>query len=580
MESSIFASINELNPALPIPYKGTEGRSHHRIIGFRQNRQEGVSIIDSPLFAIETSNKEWLRHAQFRLTEAEIHRDSSHDYRLLFSACPSYLLLASPMRHGHLIINGTVHTCSPEKVYILPPGPRVEIHFLAAHEPILYLFHFDFAMAGPTDADAGLGRQDVMTGVVPSTERLLSLCQTVAAHWDTDDTADRFVSQAGFQHLLHLLFKNPDPHEHIFHQVRRFMERHYAESMTVDDLAGMAGMSRYYFMRSFKERFGQSAMEYLTEIRMNRAKQYLEEGGTLREIADKVGYKDAQYFSSQFNKHVGIAPSIYTANRNNKIAAYSWPNIGHLLTLQIVPYAAPIDQSWTDEYRKKYRFDIKIPLSHDYDFNREALCRAQPDKIVALEEMITEEEKDKLRQIAPVLFLPWHTVSWRVHLQMTARFLDREKEGEKWLARYADKAAAVREIVPVAMRRGSLLIISISPKGISVWGRRAGTVLYDDLRIACAQGVQQIAFTECVAIGRLEEYESDVLLVHIMKDPQSQALWKQAQSAASWAKLKPVRDGQVYVTASPAWVAEPILEYTAYRHDHLLDELHQVFRAQ
>ncbi|WP_168928876.1 AraC family transcriptional regulator [Paenibacillus dokdonensis] len=524
---------------------------------------------------------EWLLHARFRLTEAVVMmHEHMAGYHLLFSESPSYILIASANRHGSIVIDGILSALTPEKVNIVHPGQRVEINCPSIGEQTLYMLCFEITVSEEVNADPDISRLTMELGVVSSAENLLYLCKKVAEHWHTNDIVDRFASQAGFQDLLHLLLKRQGQHADALDQVRQYIKRHYPSALTVDDLARMAGMSRYYFMRSFKEKYDQSAMDYLTEIRMNHAKQFMEEdGSTLREIAEKIGYKDPQYFSSQFNKHTGISPSMYIANRKNKIAAYSWPNIGHLLTLQIIPYAAPIDQFWSDEYRRKYRFDVKVPLSHDYDFNREALWRARPDMIIALEEMIPDEEKEKLRQIAPVLFLPWHGENWRVHLQMTARFLDREIEGEKWLARYEKKVENVRKLVPHSFKHGSLLILNFSSIGIKIWGRRAGTVLYDDLQIASGEGVEQIEYTEFVTAEQLETFDADVLLIHVMKDHQSQTLWLQLQESETWTKLKAVRNQQIYHTSSPAWISEPILEYTANRHEYLLQELYQLFSA-
>ncbi|MWV42725.1 ABC transporter substrate-binding protein [Paenibacillus sp. HJL G12] len=521
---------------------------------------------------------EWLFRTRFKLTDAEAIEECSNGHRLLFSACPAYMLIVSARRHGYIVIDGILYALSPEKIFAVEPGQRVEMECPSAEEQMLYLLRYDISMPEQTNIPSF---RIEMKGcrTVTSSEQLLTLCRKIIDHWTSDDPADRFASEAGFQDVLHLLFKRRDQHENILEHVRQYMELNYPESFSVDSLAKMAGMSRYHFMRTFKERYGQSAMDYLMQIRMNQAKQLMEDGHALRQIAEKVGYKDAQYFSSQFSKQFGISPSMYVANRKIKIAAYSWPNIGHLLTLQIVPYAAPIDQSWTDEYRKKYRFDIKVPLSHDYDFNLEALWRAKPDKIIALEEMIPDAEKEKLRQIAPVLFLPWYKENWRVHLQLTARFLDREEEADRWLARYDKKAAAERKHVPSVFKQGSLLILNFCPKGIIVWGKRAGTVLYDDLHIACAKGVEEIEFTEIVEAERLETFDADVMLIHVMKDPHSQTFWQQLLESQTWTNLKAVRNRHIFYTSGPDWIAEPILEYTANRHDLLLEELKQLFSA-
>nr|WP_160319685.1 helix-turn-helix domain-containing protein [Paenibacillus xylanivorans] len=79
-------------------------------------------------------------------------------------------------------------------------------------------------------------------------------------------------------------------------------------------------------MRSFKEKFGQSSMDYLAEIRTNEAKRLMEAGQPLKDIALLAGFKDQHYFSSQFKKQVGLPPRTYIANRKCKTAAYSWPN--------------------------------------------------------------------------------------------------------------------------------------------------------------------------------------------------------------------------------------------------------------
>ncbi|MFF2016298.1 helix-turn-helix domain-containing protein [Paenibacillus sp. NPDC058177] len=523
-------------------------------------------------------HKELLSRVWIRLEDCFRETERS-TYRLLYETAPAYVLILAAKRHGNIVINGMLYPLTPHTVYIVMPGQRVETTYDSDGDQVLYRFHVETDTPEKYGAQQGRILPDLARVSVNADTLLLSFCEKIIFHWHTDDAADRFVSQAGFQELLHLLFKNQGQHEAALDQVCMYINDHFREGITVDHLSELAGMSRYYFMRSFKDRFGQSAMDYLTELRTNQAKSLLDEGQSLQKVAEEVGYRDRQYFSSQFKKHVGMSPSIYIANRTCKVAAYSWPNVGQLLSLQIIPYAAPIDQTWSDDYRKKYRFDIKVPLGHDYNFNREALWRARPDRIVALDEMVPDEEKKKLRQIAPVLFLPWHSLSWREHLKRTVEFLDRDKEAESWLGRYDKKAEVIRENIPYSFRQGGLLILNILPRGFEVWGKRAGTVLYDDLQIHCARGVEHIEFTEQVQAGQLASFDADILLVNVMKDGQSLMNWQRLQRSKLWQRLKAVRNGHVYQTSGQAWLAEPILEYTANRHYDFLQELEQLFRA-
>ncbi|RED75265.1 AraC family transcriptional regulator [Cohnella phaseoli] len=519
-----------------------------------------------------------LGNVWFQLKESIRERENK-TCRIVYTSAPTFMLFVPGQSYGKIVIDGLLYPLQANSAYFVAAGQRVETHYERKGDYPQYRFLFD--LVGPEEeiqrTTSWLTERGRFSTAADS--RLLLLCNKTAEGWSIADPIARLAGQAGFLELLYLLFRRQDEHGEALERVRAYLESAYRETVTVEDLADKAGMSRYYFMRSFKERFGQSVMEYMTELRTNEAKRLMEAGESLRKVSETVGYKDPLYFSSQFKKHVGISPSSYIASRKCRTAAYSWPNVGQLLTLGIIPYAAPIDQSWSDDYRRKYRFDVKVPLSHDYSFNRQALTRACPDRIVALDEMIIEEEKIRLRQIAPTLFLRWHKESWKEHLIQVARFIEREKEGEQWLDRYEGQAEELRSIVPSAFRSGRLLILNICARGMQIWGKRAGSVLYNDLRIPCAAGVEQIPFTEFATVERLSELDADTLLVTVVKDRESQAEWERLQLTEAWKGLRAVRNRNVYRGSDRNWLQEPILEYTANRQELLLQDLKQLFRA-
>ncbi|MFB9273804.1 helix-turn-helix domain-containing protein [Cohnella cellulosilytica] len=519
-----------------------------------------------------------LGNVWFQLKESIRERENKA-FRIVHASAPAYLLFVPGESCGQIIIDGLLYPLQANSAYFVRPGQRVETNCEGDGRRLQYRFLFDILGSEEEIRRSAAWLTERRRVNVPADSRLLSLCEKTAEGWESAEPIDRLAGQAGFLELLHLLFKKQDDHGDALDRAHAYLRHCFRESLTVDDLAGRVGMSRYYFMRSFKERFGQSVMECLAELRTNEAKRLMEAGAPLRKVAEAVGYKDPLYFSSQFKKLVGISPRSYRGSRECRTAAYSWPNIGHLLTLGIIPYAAPIDQSWSDDYRRKYRFDVKVPLSHDYDFNREALLRARPDRIVALGDTIVEEEKERLKEIAPTLFLRWHEESWKAHLIQTARFMEREKEGERWLARYEEQAAEARKTVPSSLRQGTWLILNISARGLQIWGRRAGTALYDDLRISPAAGIERIPFTEFVTEDRLEAFDADVLLISVMKDRQSQAEWERLQRTGAWKELKAVRNRQVCLGSDSNWQQEPILEYTANRQMQLLQEMKMLFRA-
>ncbi|MGJ8682608.1 helix-turn-helix domain-containing protein [Paraglaciecola sp.] len=90
-----------------------------------------------------------------------------------------------------------------------------------------------------------------------------------------------------------------------------------SQSLTVDDLASQAKMSRRSFDRHFKRALGTSPKSWLNQQRINLAKQVLEtESLSIEELALKVGYENGITLRFNFNKYVGVSPSQYQAQFN------------------------------------------------------------------------------------------------------------------------------------------------------------------------------------------------------------------------------------------------------------------------
>lgn len=82
--------------------------------------------------------------------------------------------------------------------------------------------------------------------------------------------------------------------------------------ITAGNMAKRVNMSSSYFSQCFKEIVGQTYTDYLRDIRMDQAKDYLRNTTkTIHWIAEQVGYNDEKYFSRLFREHVGVLPSEY-----------------------------------------------------------------------------------------------------------------------------------------------------------------------------------------------------------------------------------------------------------------------------
>lgn len=93
---------------------------------------------------------------------------------------------------------------------------------------------------------------------------------------------------------------------------KRFIQQHYQESLRLEDVSGVVGFNATYFSVMFKKETGQNFMDYLTELRINKAKELLcGEECSVQDVAEQVGYRDLKYFSRLFKKTTGISPSDY-----------------------------------------------------------------------------------------------------------------------------------------------------------------------------------------------------------------------------------------------------------------------------
>jgi AraC-like DNA-binding protein len=93
-------------------------------------------------------------------------------------------------------------------------------------------------------------------------------------------------------------------HDHI--------DRHYASAIDLDELARVAGVSKYHFARCFEAAYGLTPIRYLTRRRVERAQDLLRSANlTVTEICYLVGFSSLGSFSSRFTQLVGETPTAY-----------------------------------------------------------------------------------------------------------------------------------------------------------------------------------------------------------------------------------------------------------------------------
>jgi two-component system response regulator YesN len=104
-------------------------------------------------------------------------------------------------------------------------------------------------------------------------------------------------------------------HTGVIHQAREYIDHHYMDpEISLHAVASQVGHGPSHFSTIFSEATGQTFKEYLTEVRIRRARELLRTT-SLRstEISDQVGYKDAHYFGLVFRKSTGLSPREFRA---------------------------------------------------------------------------------------------------------------------------------------------------------------------------------------------------------------------------------------------------------------------------
>jgi two-component system, response regulator YesN len=91
-----------------------------------------------------------------------------------------------------------------------------------------------------------------------------------------------------------------------------FINSNFDKELTLEDVSREVKLSPHYFSKFFKEETGENFIDYLTNLRIRKAKDFLESGlYSIKEICYKVGYNDPNYFSRIFKKITGNTPTDY-----------------------------------------------------------------------------------------------------------------------------------------------------------------------------------------------------------------------------------------------------------------------------
>lgn len=106
------------------------------------------------------------------------------------------------------------------------------------------------------------------------------------------------------------------PAESIFGQIAKYIDQHYAEDVSVEQLVKQFYISPYHLSHMFRHKTGYSLKQYILRRRIGEAQiRLVQTQDSVQTIAEAVGFEDASYFSRIFSKYIGLTPTEYRKYR-------------------------------------------------------------------------------------------------------------------------------------------------------------------------------------------------------------------------------------------------------------------------
>lgn len=260
----------------------------------------------------------------------------SHDRHLLLNSCGiekfygtrqsclrpngrvDYHILYIAEGTCYAYVDGKLHRVPQGNVILYLPEDRQEYYFEAGEASISYYIHFTGRDCHDILSELGIGSERIFhTGKSKEFENIFD---KMLLEYTLKKEFHEYCCASLLLQLLVILARKKRMTEQAIHreqqkQINKVLEliyRNMDKELTVEDMAKECCQSVGYFSHLFREAVGMPPHAYLTEIRMERARELLTH--TDRSVADigtEVGYTDQNYFSRCFKRHTGIAPSAY-----------------------------------------------------------------------------------------------------------------------------------------------------------------------------------------------------------------------------------------------------------------------------
>lgn len=111
------------------------------------------------------------------------------------------------------------------------------------------------------------------------------------------------------------------PRQYLYRRVVRaklFIDAQFSSAIDLDNIADEACFSKFHFVRLFREIYGRTPHQYLTDVRVRHAKELLKTDATVARACYSVGFDSVSSFTGLFKRRVGVTPASFQKNELKK----------------------------------------------------------------------------------------------------------------------------------------------------------------------------------------------------------------------------------------------------------------------
>jgi len=120
------------------------------------------------------------------------------------------------------------------------------------------------------------------------------------------------TSQLAMKHSDRRMILKPLKTENVsIRRARDFIQDHFADNITLKQLADVSGLSSFHFLRTFQRSFGLPPHEFIRNVRIERARALLKKGYPIAVVAGETGFYDQSHFNRHFKRIMGLTPGQY-----------------------------------------------------------------------------------------------------------------------------------------------------------------------------------------------------------------------------------------------------------------------------